>query len=119
MNYLIRNLKQIIVYWGTPVPSGEGYSYDEAIELNGRWEDRQEIFIDADGREQTSQAVVYVDQDVDVNGYLYLGDLEDLGDSSSGMDWGDPQAVSDSFMIRAFKKTPNLKAIDWLRKAWL
>ena len=119
MNYLKKNLNQPIVYWGNPTPTGAGYSYDEAVELNGRWEDRQEIFIDADGREQTSQTIVYIDQDVDVNGYLYLGELEDLGDSSSAMDWGDPQAVSNSYMIRAFKKTPNLKATGWLRKVWL
>jgi len=119
MNYLIKNLKQTVVYWGNPETTGVGYSYDNAIEINGRWEDRQEIFIDADGRKQLSQAVVYVDQDVDVNGYLYLGELEDLGDSSSAMDWSDPQIVSGSYMIRAFKKTPNLKATDWMRKVWL
>jgi len=63
------------VYWGNPQPSGVGYAYDEAVEIVGRWEERQEIFIDANGREQLSNAVVYLAQDVDVNGYLYLGAL--------------------------------------------
>lgn len=119
MSYITKNLKQAVVYWGNPTPTGVGYSYDDAVELNARWEDRQEVFTDVDGKERVSQAIVYVDQDVVVGGYLYLGDLDDLGDSSSGLDISDPQAVSPTYPIRAFSKIPNLRATEYERKVWL
>ena len=119
MYYITRNLKQTILYWGSPTATGIGYSYADAIEILGRWEDRQEIFVDADGREHVSNAVVYLAQDVELGGYLYLGDLDEFGEDSSGLVTSDPQAVEGSYEIRAFKKTPNLKATQFERKAWL
>jgi len=118
MSYMIKNLKQTILYWGNPTAIGVGYSYANAVEILGRWEDRQEIFVDVNGREQKSQAIVYLKQDVKIGGYLYLGSLDDLGDSSSALDISDPSAV-DAWEIKAFKKIPNLRATDWERKAWL
>ena len=112
---LTKSLKQSAVYWSTPVASGYGgYSFSDPVELDVRWEERQELFINVQGKEERSQAVVYLDQDVDIGGYLYLGELDDFDSSDP-----DPQNVSDAKEIRAFQKIPNIKATSFLRKVWL
>lgn len=114
--------KQTAVYWGGPVNDGYGgRTFDDAVELspadrNGvRWEQREELFIDASGEERRSQAVVYVAQDVETGGYLYLGELADL-DSE---ELSDPLALDDAYEVRSFKKVPNMAGDKWMRKAWL
>jgi len=118
MSYITRNLKQTVLYWEKAASTGFGFNYSDAVEILGRWQDKQELFVDAQGRERRSIAVVYLNRDVNVGDYLYLGELEDLGDSSSALDISDPSAV-ESYEVKAFKKTPNLRATAWERKAWL
>jgi len=112
---LTKSLKQTCVYWSTPAADGYGgYSFSDAVELSCRWEDRMELFINPQGKEERSQAVVYLDQDVDLGGYLYLGELDDFSSSAP-----DPQEVSGVKEIKSLKKIPNLKATAYLRKVWL
>ena len=112
---LTKSLKQSCVYWSSPTADGYGgYTFNDAVELNVRWEDKQELFINAQGKEERSQAVVYLDQDVDMGGYLYLGDLDDLDSSDP-----DPQNIANAKEIRAFQKIPNIKGTAFLRKVWL
>lgn len=114
--YLTKNLNQTVVYWGNPQPDGfGGHSYDDPVEVDARWQHKQELFVNVAGQEVRSAAIVYTDQDVDLDGYLYLGELTDL---SSGEEV-DPQIVSDAHRIGAFRRTPNLKASAFERKAWL
>ena len=68
--------------------------------LNGRWEQRTDLFIDSAGQEVRSAARVYLDADVAVDGYVFLGE-------STGTN---PLTVSGARQIRDFRKTPNLKA---------
>lgn len=113
---LTDKLKQTAVYWGSPQSDGAGgRTFDDPVELSVRWEQRQELFIDASGQESTSKAVVYLGQDVDIGGYLYLGDLDGL----SSAEEGDPLTVGGAYEIRGFEKTPDIKADQFLRKAWL
>ena len=108
--YLTANLRQVITYWGNPVISGWGGStFDAPVAITGRWEDRQELFRDAEGQEVLSHAVVYVDQDVDIKGYLYLGTSVVTN----------PANVDGAREIRSFRKVPNLKATAFARKVWL
>ena len=118
---LTRNLKQTAVYWA---PSGKdgygGYTFADPVELspdesNGvRWEKTQKLFIDPLGEERLSQSQVYLAQDVALGGYLYLGDLDDIASSVTG-----PEDVSGAYKIQQFDKIPDLKAIGFLRRAWL
>lgn len=111
-----RLAKQTAVYWGTPTPDGTGgYTYDDPVEIRVRWEERQELFIDAAGREVRSSAVVRPLQDLDMNGYLYLGDLDDL----SSADEGDPQGLAGARPIRGWAKSPTARGGAYVRKAWL
>ncbi|MCK4858882.1 MAG: hypothetical protein KAT58_12990 [candidate division Zixibacteria bacterium] len=113
---LANQLKQTAVYWGNPQSDGYGgRTFDDAVELDVRWQDRQELFVDAQGREQISRAVAYVATDLDIGGYLYLGELADL----SSAEEGDPLSVSTAYEIRAISKTPDIGADRFARKVWL
>jgi len=115
MGIITRMLKQTLVYWGTPVPDGYGgYTFAEAIEVSCRWEDKQELFIDPTGKEVLSQAVVYVGQDVDIGGYLYLGEESDLEYVHT-----DPKIIEGARQIKQFAKLPNLRVTEYLRTVWL
>jgi len=105
-----RNLKQTATYWGNPVSDGYGgRNFDAPVEIDVRWEDKQELFTDTSGQEKLSRAVVFVGEDVQVGGYLFLG-------SSSA---GNPLDVSGAYEIKQFSKIPDLKAENFLRKIWL
>lgn len=107
-------LNQTAVYWGNPQPSGYGgYTYADGVEVSVRWEDKQETFVSAAGNESLSRAIVYANTDMVNEGYLYLGELTDLGSDIS-----DPTQV-DSYEIKAVAKIPSLDATQFLRKAWL
>lgn len=107
-------LLQTAVYWGNPLPDGYGgFTFDSPEEISVRWEDRQELFAKTADQQMLSTAVVYTAQDVDVNGYLFLGTLNDL--DSSGL----PQEQDGAYMVQAFAKIPNLNNTFYLRKVWL
>lgn len=110
MGILTKMRKQTATYWSPSTPDGfGGKTYGTATALTVRWEDKIELFIDKDGREAQSSAQVFVGSDVAVEGYLYLG-------ASSA---ADPRTVAGSREIRAFEKIPNLKASEFLRRAFL
>lgn len=112
MSWITDNLKQTVVYWANPVPDGYGgFTFDTPVELSGRWEYRNDLFIDGKGREVRSSAVVYVSEDVAVGGWLFLGELIDLTS-----DWSIPNEAKE---IRGFRKVPDLDAVYFERKAWL
>ena len=106
---------QVAVYWGHITREGYGNvdTSDPAVEIYVRWEERTELFINALGEEEKSQAVVFVQQDVEVGEYLYLGTLDEL-DSEP-----DPTSTQKAFEIRGFKKVPSVDASIFVRKVWL
>jgi len=126
-NMLTRAYKQTAVYWGNPQPDGSGgFTFDAPVELspsdnNGvRWEDKKQILgligEDGHGERLLSRAVVYVLQDVDNNGLLYLGELADL----NSVQKADPMTLEDICIIKRVEKTPLLgSTTEFLRKAYL
>lgn len=109
-------LNQTAVYWGNAQSDGSGgRTFDAAVEIDVRWEDRQELFIDAAGQEQQSRAIVVVSQDVERRGYLYLGDLDDLSSSEIA----DPLLISNAYEIRHFTKSPDRRGTSYFRRAML
>jgi len=75
-----------------------------------------------DGNEISSRAVVYVLQDVDMEGVMYLGtldDLYDLAESSAGA-LDNPKEFDGAYVIKKFEKSPLLgSTTDFYRKVWL
>lgn len=110
-----RKLKQTAVYWGTPTPSGYGgCTYASAVEISVRWEDKQELFTNDRGEQELSRAIIYTNQDMDIGGYLYLGEESEL-DSSHDQ----PEIVEGVYRIKAYASIPNVRATEYLRKIWL
>ena len=101
---------QQATYWGQPVPTGYGgHEFDIPEVIRCRWEQKTEEFIDKKGATKLSQAVVYVDQDVEVGGYLYLGDTSEA----------DPTALKEALPIQRYAKVPDIRAVEYVRKVWL
>jgi len=104
------SLRQTATYWGNPKTSGwGGETFDAPISISVRWHDRQILFVDYAGNEVKSKAIVLVDRDLDLGGFLYLGTSTN----------GDPGTVDGAMEIRAFYKTPSMQATQFVRKAWL
>jgi hypothetical protein len=115
MRILVTMLKQRAVYWGSPVQDGYGkFTFATPTEIRVRWEKKQEMFIDPQGDEVMSMAIVYTASDVDIGGYLYLGVEADLASDHS-----DPQVIGGAFKIKQFGKLPTLPGTQYLRTAWL
>lgn len=110
---------QTAVYWGNPVSDGRGsFTYDDPIEIACRWEGKKQILkmYDAKGNIMEYIGVVYVLQDLDEDGCLFLGTLNDL-DSGA---YAEPESMDDVFPIKQFEKLPGLRSTDkFLRKAYL
>jgi hypothetical protein len=114
-HFTTKNLKQTVVYWGNPVNDGLGaFTFDDPVEISARWEDRQQMFKNAQGQDELSKAVVYLGQDVQIGGYLYLGTLDDM--SSSAPEPGD---VTTALQIQGLTKVPGIKGTTYLRKVWV
>lgn len=121
MSLITRMLKQTAVYWALQGDESGSKDHDAfgrtqwttPIEISCRWEDKNEKFVDESGEEQVSKAVVYVDQDALLGGVLMLGELTDITDAVN------IKENNGAFEIRAFNKTPNLGATEFLRTAIL
>ena len=110
VSYLTRNLRQDATYWGKGAPDGfGGVAWAAPAAIKARWEDRQVQFTAANGEATVSRSVVYVDRDVELGGYLYLG-------TTSG---ADPTVITGAWVIQQFSKIPNLAATAFERKAFL
>ena len=78
-------------------------------EIKGRWEQRSDLFLDTEGNQVVSAAVVYVKEPFATGDYVRLGSSEAT----------DPKAVSDAFIIRAVSRTPSLSGREEIIKLWL
>jgi len=73
-----RNLNQTAVYWASPMPDGYGgFTWDDPVEIDCRWEGSTKLIKRANGEQIACMAEVQINQDVEENGMLYLGDLDE------------------------------------------
>lgn len=106
---LDRNLKQDVTHWSVTPDGFGGFTFTTPAALKGRWQEVSELFRTPTGEEETSRAIVYLSADVANNDYLFLGISEAV----------DPTSISNTYQIRQFHKTPDLRNLDHLRKAFL
>lgn len=105
-----RNMTQVATYWPPGANDGfGGVSYGAPVAIKCRWQDKAELFRDAEGQELTSSAVVYVDRPLEAKGYLFEGDSTDA----------DPLSVDGAREVRQIGKSPSLKGSRVLHKVWL
>jgi len=110
MAYRIRGLNQSCTYWGNPASDGYGwYTFDDPVLIDCRWEEKQVLFRTPNGEEKLSSAIVYIGQDVDLGGYVALGDYTDSI-------YSNPKDVSSSRKIENCGEVPNLRGTTSLVK---
>lgn len=117
-NSIVRLCTQTAVYWGTPMNDGYGtFTFKDPVEINCRWEDKKEVYSGSDNKELVSRAVITVLQDLDEEGYLYLGELDDF---DSAADISNPKIILKAYEIKRFDKIPELGSTNkYLRKIYL
>lgn len=116
MSILTKILRQHVVYWapGPPDEFGKPTAL-EPIDLLGRWEDVVEQVIGPGGTLVVSKSRVYVGQDLEIGGFLLLGSLRESV-STGGL--VNPK-LDGAMEIVSFTKTPNIRASQFLRIAYL
>jgi hypothetical protein len=97
-------------YW----PPGAANLYgkialDSPIKIKCRWQEKAELFKDAQGNQLVSSAIVYPNQVLSREGYLFLG--ESVSTS--------PRDVSGAFEIKQIGSSPSLNGSEELNTAWL
>jgi hypothetical protein len=102
---------EVAVYWGSPVADGYGgFTFAAPVELkppNGvRWDNKISVKSDSQGMEQVCDAEILIVQDVDLNGYIYLGTLASLTTAQKA----DPMILAGARQIINFEKTPMIKS---------
>jgi hypothetical protein len=112
MSFLTNKLHQKATWWA--LIGGDGFGGDRfasPILVDCRWEDRSEVFRgQIDRREMVSNAVIYLDIDVAAGDYLCQGD-------QTGQ--ANPTTVTGAFKIQLYQKKPDLRSLDYLRRAVL
>jgi hypothetical protein len=116
-NFINRANKQCLVYWAFSARDGYGgATFSTPVEIWGRWEDKQKMFTNSFGNQLISSSVVYLNQDVSENDWLFLGGLADI---ASTIDNTNPKNVANAQQIRAITKVPTLRANKFQRIAFL
>lgn len=121
-----RLFKQKAVYWlktGDVDDAGQPV-YSEPRVIKCRWEDRQEQFADNKGGMFASKAVVYVAEDLSIDGYLWLSSAKSSEPDEAAMaeltSWilengltielNDADSVPNAWAVKRVDKIPDLKA---------
>lgn len=114
MSLITRMRRQKAVYWARSATANRFgvFTFSSPVEIECRWDDSAQQYRDENGEEALSNAVVYVDRDMKQGDRLKKGEMEsDTPD--------DPMELLDSYEIKRFDDTPNLKATESLRTAYL
>lgn len=109
---------QTAVYWGNSQPDGYGgTTFDTAVEIKCRWEDKLRVVADKNGKEYHQRAELLVTQDVDVEGWLYLGTLNDF---DSDVDITNPVGIQGAYQIMGVDKSPLIRSTtEFVRTVFL
>lgn len=107
MTAYTENLNQVATYWPPAANDGAGgVGYGAAVAIKCRWQNVQKLFRDAQGNEKVSEAIVYVDRELENGGVMKLG-------THAGA------APSDAIEVRAKGSSPELNGPRVLHKVWL
>lgn len=103
---------QTAVYWGAPTDNGYGQkTFSEPAEIACRWDGdiriKDTTAQQSPGETQDSQAKLLVLIDLEVGGYVMLGDLDDLDSGDNN-----PVIIEGAYKIQRFVKTPMVRKTD-------
>jgi hypothetical protein len=108
---------QTAVYWGNPTPGGSGkMTYDPPVEIRCRWQDTKKVVTDNNGVQVICSAELLVTKDLDEQGWVYLGSLDEITDAQET----DPMLLNGAYQIKQFDKIPMIySTTEFVRKAYV
>lgn len=108
---MINRLNQQATYWEAQEPDGFGGKVTgPATPIKCRWEDKAVNYTGRlDRQEEVSRAVVFVDREMRVGDWLYLGSTAE----------SDPTALPEAFQVRKFDRVPDLRNLNTVLRAIL
>jgi hypothetical protein len=110
LRFYKEKLHQKISYWAPATKDKwSDDTFSAPTTLNGLWFDRMEEFVDWRGDLAYSNATVYLDDEVELLGWLYLGETEST----------DPKNLKGAHPIRRVDKLPSHRAGYTLTRARL
>lgn len=98
--------------WTTVPDAFGGVSFGTPEVLDGRWEDRVEMFRNPAGEEVASNSIVYLGADINVGDWLYQGESAAVNPTTLGSG----ATVAE---IRQIHRMPDLRNMHTLRKVFL
>ena len=105
-----RNMTQSATYWAPGASNVYGkIAFGSPVIIKCRWQEKAELFKDAQGNQLVSSAIVYPNQALSREGYLFLG--ESVSTS--------PRELLGAFEIKQIGSSPSLGGSQELNKAWL
>lgn len=119
MSIITRMLKDTATYWPVITDGYGGFEFGAPVAISCRWEEVQEEFITPEGREEVSDAVVYVDRDLEVGGYLAQGDYSASTSTTTTGEEPSFTPPDSARPIKQFSKLPKLRYDEYLRTCYL
>lgn len=111
-----RYLKQKAVYWESLGLDDFGKPlFKEPVEIDVRWEEVNELFINSSGEQERSKAKVFVKDELSERGVLFLGLLSTLTAEQKA----DPFILKSAYSIKSRKSIPSLSGSEFVRTIWL
>jgi hypothetical protein len=101
-------LRQTAVRWTLTGQNGYGENtYSTAVQVSVRWQYTQKLFVNAQGKEEMSQSIVYLDTDLNNDDYLYLGVLSGLTVQQKA----NPLLVLQAFPVKSVEKYYDMSGV--------
>ena len=110
-----RHLREDVTHWPVTGSNGfGGFNFGAPVLLKGRWEEKAELFMDPNGEEVASTAIVYLSADTDVGDYICHGDYVTTPVA-------DPTSLTTevTHRIKQGHRTTDLRAVRAIRKVYL
>lgn len=116
MSVIKKMRKQTAVWWQRSAETnrfGE-YTFAEPVEIECRWDDVAQEFLNAQNETQASRAIVYVDEAVGVA----VGDRLKRGEMDSETP-DDPMTIQDAHAVSRVDQNPNFRNTETLVSCFL
>lgn len=111
IGFIGSKLNQTATYWAPSSKTGFGeQNFDNPITIKCRWQDSNELVIGKTGELEMSNAIVYTKEEIDLNGYLALGDHTSEPD---------PLNISGAFEVRKVEDNLSVDGTVYFRKVYL
>lgn len=111
VGFLKKKLTQKITYWEPNGRSGFGeQAFKTPVLLQGRWEDAEELKLTKNGELELIKAIVYVTDEINLNGYMALGDYTNQPD---------PYQVAGASEVKKIETNVSVDGKTYFRKVYL